>query len=49
MTLYADLLRIVYTINWEDKEDVKAKMEQLIKEIEDKLTSLDSRVTTLEG
>ena len=48
-TLYADLLRIIYTINWEDPNDIREKMVQLVKEIEDKLTSLDSRVTDLGG
>lgn len=48
-TLYVDLLRIIQTINWQDPNDVREKMFQFAKEIEDKLTSLDSRVTDLEG
>lgn len=48
MTIYADLLRYIAKVNWEDPKEVQLAITELIKTLESKLTNLDNRVTALE-
>ena len=47
--MYTKLLQIIATIDWTDPEKARQKMQELVKEIEDKINALDTRVTELEG
>ncbi len=47
MSLYADLLRIV--VKLDVPEEVKTRLMELFKEVEDKLNDLNARITALGG
>lgn len=47
MSLYADLLRIVVKLDVPD--EVKTRLMELFKEVEDKLNDLNARITALGG